>query len=118
MPLPPGATITIGDTSSDAPVEALCGWISTCHVPSPPPASETFRSICLLCAPAVTFSSPIESDCGSVKTSGVAAVGSHASPAPSRSTEASVVLVVFAQAGPAVDISADFTCFGVHVGWS
>ena len=116
LALPPGASSTVGSTSSEAPVVALCGWISTCQVPSPPPASETVSRSCLLCAPGTVFSSPNESDCGSVKTSGLSAVGSQARPAPSSSTEASVVLLVSEKAGPAVDISADLTCFVVQLG--
>ncbi len=71
---------------------------------------------CLLCGPFDTFRSPNESDCGSVKASGLSAEGSQARPAPSSSTGASVVLFVSEKAGPAVDISADLTCFGVQPG--
>src|SRR5262245_3762596 len=60
---------------------------------------------------------PKESDCGSVKISGTSAAGTEARPAPSTSTDASWVLLVSANAGPAVDMSADFTCSGVQAGW-
>ena len=39
------------------------------------------------------------------------------SPAPWTRTQASSVSAVSAKAGPAVDISADFICFGVQPGW-
>ena len=52
-----------------------------------------------------------------MKTSGLSAVATFTSPAPSTSTEASSVWDVVAQAGPAVDMSADFICCGVHEGW-
>src|SRR5712692_9657574 len=116
LALPPGARSTDDCTSSEAPVVALCGWISTCQVPSPPSASETVSRSCWLGAPGIVFSSPYESDCGSVKTSGLSAEGSHARPAPSSRTDASAVLLVSEKAGPAVDISADLTCFGVQLG--
>src|SRR5262245_33051891 len=60
---------------------------------------------------------PKESDCGSVKTRGLSAVAVRTSPAPWTSTEASCVRLVSAKAGPAVDISADFICGAVQVGW-
>src|SRR5262245_39336896 len=60
---------------------------------------------------------PNESDCGSVKTSGLSAEPTFTSPAPSTSTDASSVWAVVAHAGPAVDMSADFICCGVHDGW-
>ena len=115
---PPGVMRIIGCTCSEAPALELCGCTSTCHEPLPFPASETVISIGLLWAPAVTVRSPNESDCGSVKILGSVADGSHASPAPSTSTGASVVRLVSAKAVPAVDINADLTCFGVQLGWS
>ena len=51
-----------------------------------------------------------------MKTRGLSAVATFTSPAPSTSTEASSVWDVVAQAGPAVDMSADFICCGVHDG--
>src|SRR6478735_12333470 len=116
MALPPGPTRNDGETSIVAPTEALCGWSCTCHVPSPPPASETVITSCLPGVPVARFSSPNESDCGSVKISGLSALGSQASPAPSSSTDASVFRLVSENAWPAVDISADLTCFGVQPG--
>jgi hypothetical protein len=115
--LPPGASRSVGEAVIVAPGDALWLWSPTCHVPSPPPASETVSASCLLGVAVVArFSSPNESDCGSVKASGLSAPGSQASPAPSSSTDASVVRLVSENAGAAVDISADLTCFGVQPG--
>jgi hypothetical protein len=52
-----------------------------------------------------------------VKTLGLSAVETSIRPPPSRVTGASTVRAVFPQAGPAVEISADLTSAGDHVGW-
>ncbi len=110
---PPGGTVSWAGTSTCA-FGAAWGSTPTCHAPAPPPASVTRSS-----RPALADRRrPNESDAGSVKIFGSAAPGSDTSPAPSSSTDASAVRAVSPQAGPAVDISADFTCRGVHPGCS
>src|SRR6476619_4371800 len=49
--------------------------------------------------------------------SGLSAVETLTSPAPWTITDASCVCAVSPNDGPAVDISADFICCGVHDGW-
>ena len=115
--LPPGATVITGGSSSDAPAVADCGRSSTVHVPAPPPASWTVKSICLRAAPFAGLTSPNESEAGSLKMRGSSAAWTLISPAPSSSTEASFVRNVSPQAGPAVDMSADLTCAGDQLGW-
>src|SRR5581483_3391895 len=61
---------------------------------------------------------PNDSDSGSVKICGSAASVSRARPAPSSSTDASFDRAVSPHAGPAVDISADFTWPGDQNGCS
>jgi hypothetical protein len=106
-----------GGTSTLAPAEATCGRTSAVHVPAPPPASETVTEIDWLFAPPPATRYPNESDCGSVKISGLSADETLTSPAPWTMTEASCDSVVSAKDGPAVDISADLTCCGVQDGW-
>ena len=104
--------------SIDAPAVAACDWSPTDQVPAPPPASWIRTSSALLAAPASTFTSGNESETGSVKTRGSAAPGSATRPPPSSVTGASCVRPVSAQAGPAVETSADLTSGGVQPGWS
>src|SRR5438132_14187969 len=113
---PPGAIATGEATSMPAPAVPTCGSSPTDHEPAPPPASEIVRAIVLLAPPELAFRSWKDSDCGSLKILGSSAAGSHASPAPSRLTVASVVAAVSAKTGRAVDMSADFTCRGVQFG--
>ena len=60
---------------------------------------------------------PKESEAGSLNSFGSSAACTLISPLPSRSTDASCVRNVSPQAGPAVDMSADFTCSGDQLGW-
>src|SRR5262249_27200080 len=85
--------------------------------PAPSPASEIATEIDFEFAPPPATRYPKESDCGSVKTSGLSAAPTFTRPAPSTMTDASCVNAVSAHDGPAVDMSADFICCGVHVGW-
>ena len=116
---PPGVSVN-GAASIVAPSDATCGLISTDQVPAPFPASDTVIGIVRLAPPELTSRYPNESDCGSVKTRGRSAAPTLTSPAPSTSTEDSWVSAESANAGPAVDISADFICFAFHSGcrWS
>ena len=51
---PPGASVSVGGRSSDAPEVAACGESATCQVPAPPPASVTRTSSALLSLPRLT----------------------------------------------------------------
>src|SRR5262245_64297295 len=113
---PPGGIVTAGGTEIVAPGVAACGATSTCHVPPPPPASLSATRTDRLAGPLVTGRSPNDSDCGSEKNSGESAAARFASPAPWMSTDDSDVRLESAHAGPAVDMSADLICFGVHPG--
>src|SRR5438876_7654538 len=112
----PVAMATGEATSIPAPAVATCGCSSTDQEPAPPPASETVTAIARLAPPPFTFRSRKDSDCGLVKIFGSSAAGSHARPAPSRYTGASVVSAVSAYAARAVDISADLSCPGLQFG--
>ena len=61
--------------------------------------------------------SPNESALGVVKICGSSARGMSMIPPPSRRTDASVVLAVSAQAGPAVETNAERTWGVVQFGW-
>src|SRR5437868_3867538 len=102
-------------TSISTPDVCDCGANETAHSPAPSPESETVSSNDLRCAPGDTSMRWNDSDCGSVKIFGSSAASAFARPAPSSSTGASCVRAVFPHALPAVDISADFTWYGVHV---
>src|SRR6478609_1009360 len=67
-------------------------------------------------APPVVSSEPYESEAGLVKICGSSARGMLIRPAPWSVTAASFVRSVLPQALTALDISADLTCCGVHVG--
>src|SRR6478735_7994540 len=113
---PPGATATVVGAEMLAPGVAVCGWIVADQFPDPPPASVMWTMIVRVAAPAVTSSGPYEREAGFVKTCGSSARGMLIRPAPSSVTAASFVRSVLPQAGPALDINADFTCCGDHVG--
>src|SRR5262245_61631397 len=114
---PPGLSAARAVAVMLAPVVAACDWIVTDQLPAPLPASLTRTIMSFLAAPATTLSRANESDEGLVKICGSSARPTLASPAPCSVTAASCVRAVLAHAGPAVDITADLTCSGVHVGW-
>ena len=98
------------------PVVAAWGASETVQVPAPSPASAAVSSSDERCTPVETSIRAKESDWGSVKSLGSFAFRTSASPAPSSRTDASCVRAVSPHAGPAVDISADFTCHEVQAG--
>src|SRR3954454_110629 len=119
MPMkPPGGT----DTGAGTPIctPEVCAWgaTETVQVPPPAPASERVSSWLVCWSPGVTSILWNESDCGSVKISGLLADATSVSPEPSRSTDASCVRAVFCHAAPAVDMSADLTWATLQPGCS
>ena len=85
--------------------------------PSRRPRRSRRASAARVTAPRLALRSPNESALGVVKIRGSSARGMSMTPPPSRRTDASVVLAVSAQAGPAVETSAERTWGVVQPGW-
>src|SRR5690242_15142144 len=92
----PGTTV--------APLLADCACTETVHEPAPPPASESEIRRDLTAPPPLASMKPKDSEDGLANSFGVFAAMTFTRPAPSRSTGASRVRAVSAQAGPALVI--------------